>query len=45
MLVFPAVRFGLGSQVAPRTRDLVFGGSVLGALAHAGYVMGGDESM
>jgi hypothetical protein len=39
------VRLGLTGRVPPRTRDLIFGGSVLGALAHAGYVMGQDTTM
>mmetsp|Transcript_26 Transcript_26/g.103 ORF Transcript_26/g.103 Transcript_26/m.103 type:complete len:88 (-) Transcript_26:443-706(-) len=39
------LRFGLRGQVSIGTRDLVFGGSVMGALAHAGYVMGRDTTM
>jgi hypothetical protein len=33
-----AVRIGLKGRVSPGTRDLIFGGAVLTALAHAGYV-------
>ena len=33
-----AVRIGLKGRVSPGVRDLVFGGAVLTALAHAGYV-------
>lgn len=44
-VVHLAVRFGLRGQVSIGTRDLVFGGSVMGALAHAGYVMGRDTTM
>lgn len=39
------LRFGLRGRVDPRTRDFIFGGAVLGALAHAGYVMGKDTTM
>ena len=40
-----AVRIGLNGRVAPRTRDMVFFGTTLVALAHAGYVMTSDSSM
>ena len=40
-----AVRIGLNGRVAPKTRDGIFIGAVLTALAHAGYVMSGDSSM
>ncbi len=40
-----AVRLGLNKRVPPQTRDIVFGGAVLLALAHAGYVMSGDSTM
>lgn len=33
-----AVRIGLKGRVSPGVRDMVFGGAVLTALAHAGYV-------
>lgn len=40
-----AVRIALNKRVSPGTRDLVFGGALLTALAHAGYVMSGDSSV
>lgn len=40
-----AVRIGLNGRVKPATRDKIFMGSVLVALAHAGYIMSGDSSM
>ena len=40
-----AVRLGLNKRVTPQTRDIIFGGAVLMALAHAGYVMSGDSTM
>lgn len=40
-----AVRIGLNNRVAPRTRDLIFGGAVLTALIHAGYVMSSDSTL
>ena len=44
-LLLCAVRLGLNKRVSPQTRDIVFGGAVLLALAHAGYVMSGDSTM
>jgi acyl-CoA hydrolase len=41
----PLLRIFLNKRVPPGTRDIIFGGAVLTALAHAGYVMSGDSSM
>ena len=39
------VRLSLNKRVAVKTRDAVFFSVVLGALAHAGYVMSQDSTM
>eukprot|EP00884_Botryococcus_braunii_P015543 jgi/Botrbrau1/2672/Bobra.0203s0018.1 len=43
--LLPLVRIGLNGRVKPATRDKIFMGTVLFALAHAGYMMSGDSSM
>ena len=38
LFVIVTVRIGLKGRVSPGARDAIFGGAVLTALAHAGYV-------
>ena len=40
-----SVRLGLRGRVAPVTRDRIFGGAVLVALGHAGWVMSRDGTL
>lgn len=43
--LLPLLRLSLNKRVAAKTRDAVFFSVVLGALAHAGYVMSQDSTM
>lgn len=41
----PLIRIGLRGRLPQKQIDYIFGGAVLTALAHAGYIMGSDSSV
>lgn len=41
----PLIRIGLRGRLPQKQIDVIFGASVLTALAHAGYIMGSDSSV
>jgi hypothetical protein len=43
--VLPLIRIGLRGRLPQKQIDIIFGASVLTALAHAGYIMGNDSSV
>jgi len=43
--LFPLIRIGLRNRVTKRQLDLLTGGTIAVALAHAGYIMAGDSTM
>jgi hypothetical protein len=43
--VLPLIRIGLRGRLPQRQIDVIFGGAVLTALVHAGYIMGKDSSV
>jgi len=43
--VLPLIRIGLRGRLPQKQIDVIFGASVLTALAHAGYIMGNDSSV
>lgn len=43
--LLPLIRIGLRGRLPQRQIDVIFGGAVLTALAHAGYIMGSDSSV
>lgn len=43
--LLPLLRIGLRGRLPPRQLDLLTGGTIMVALAHAGYIMLGDSTM
>lgn len=43
--VLPLIRVGLRGRLPQKQIDIIFGASVLTALAHAGYIMASDSSV
>ncbi|KAM3572661.1 hypothetical protein VYU27_005347 [Nannochloropsis oceanica] len=43
--ILPLIRIGLRGRIPQRQIDIIFGGAVLTALGHAGYIMASDSSV